>query len=66
MPNAVFHRVAAGALALSDSPKFGTAIERSFAYVVFDKELVMLQRLPELSSILVRLHSNGKSGGATV
>ena len=46
MPNGVFHRIAAGALALSDSPKFGTAIERSLAYVVFDRELVMLQRLP--------------------
>lgn len=66
MPNAVFDHICCGAFAASDASKFGVSLEHSYAYVVFEKELVTLRRIPAESSILVSLHSNGKSYGCAV
>uniref|UniRef100_A0A7S2GH12 COR domain-containing protein n=1 Tax=Haptolina brevifila TaxID=156173 RepID=A0A7S2GH12_9EUKA len=64
LPDAIFHRIATGALGLSDSSKFESCIERTLAYLVLDKEPVTLRKLPQASSIGVLFHSNGMSGGA--
>lgn len=66
MPNAVFDHVCCGSFYTSDASKFDVSLERSYAYVVFDKELVTFRRMPAESSILVTLHSNGKSYGSVV
>ena len=66
LPDGVFHHICAGALASSDTSKFEAEVERSHAYVVFDKELVTLRKLSAQSSIFVRLYSNGESGGSVV
>ena len=66
MPNAVFDQVCCGAFAASEASNFSVSLERSFAYVLFDKELVTLRRVPSQSSIIVSLQSNGKSYGSLV
>ena len=69
LPLGVFHRLCTGALGCSNQSAGGAelALERKFAYVAFDTELLVLQHLPELSSIAVFLHSNGqKTGGAVL
>ena len=65
LPDGVFHYICTGAVA-SHTSKFKARVERSHAYVAFDKELVTLQKLSAQSSIRVRLHSNGESGGSIV
>ena len=47
LPNSVFHRLCAGALAASEDSKFELLLQRSYAYLTFDKELVTLvQQVP--------------------
>ena len=68
LPSGVFHRLCAGALGCSNQAATGPemALERKYAYVAFDDELVILQHMPAISSIAVFLHSDGMRTGAVV
>ena len=67
-PIGVFHRLCAGALGCAYQTQTGAglecALDRSNAYVTFNKTSYMLHYLPAESSVLVRLTTDGKDGSA--
>lgn len=68
LPVGVFHRLSAGALGSSHQGAGGVecTLERKFAYVAFESELLILQHMPDISSIMVYFHTAGARTGAGV
>ena len=68
LPIGVFHRLCAGGMGCSNQGASGPelAMDRRFAYIAIDDELVILQHMPAISSIQVFFHTNGQSNGASV
>jgi len=64
LPISVFHKLCVGAVGSSymNSSGVQVALCRQRAFVQFDKEFVVLSYVPEESSVIAQLSSNGKSG----